>query len=103
MLVGLGKLDQTFPAFDIVFKELDVLGCIRIANEWVLRTLIFSLQIMIFNFSYPTALNLVASGRINVLQTVSHRFSLEDAIKAYVTAKENPTTALKVVIYPNEE
>lgn len=53
-------------------------------------------------FSYPTALNLVASGRVNLLQTVSHNFTLEDAVKAYTTAKENPMTALKVVIHAND-
>lgn len=49
-------------------------------------------------FSYPTALSLVATGQVNVKPLISHRFKLEDTLKAFETAKSGTDGAVKVMI-----
>ena len=49
-------------------------------------------------FSYPKALELVASGQVNVKPLVTHRFSLEESHKAFVTAKTCAEPTIKVMI-----
>lgn len=51
-----------------------------------------------FPISYPTALSMVASGRINVKPLVTHRFKLEETLKAFETAKAGADHAIKVMI-----
>lgn len=49
-------------------------------------------------FSYPVALAMVASGRVNVKPLVTHRFKLEETLKAFETAKTGADNAIKVII-----
>ena len=49
--------------------------------------------------SYPTALQLVASGAVNVKPLVTHRFALEDAVKAFETAHSREGNSVKVMIH----
>lgn len=46
--------------------------------------------------TYPTAIDLVMSGLVDVRSIVTHRFSLEDAIEAFATAQRRE--GIKVVI-----
>ena len=61
-----------------------------------------NLQLELFQlfliFSYPTALQLVASGRVNVKPLITHRFSLEETVKAFETARTGAGGAIKVMI-----
>lgn len=49
-------------------------------------------------FSFPLALEMVANGRIDVKPLVTHRFKLEDARKAFETARQGADNAVKVII-----
>jgi L-iditol 2-dehydrogenase len=57
------------------------------------RSLIYSIT-----FSYPVALDLVASGRVNVKPLVTHRFKLEETVQAFETARTGAGGAIKVMI-----
>ena len=48
--------------------------------------------------SYPTALSMVASGQVDVKPLVTHRFTLEDSLRAFETAHTGAGGAIKVVI-----
>jgi L-iditol 2-dehydrogenase len=43
-------------------------------------------------------LQLVASGRVNVKPLITHRFSLEETVKAFETARTGAGGAIKVMI-----
>ena len=46
--------------------------------------------------SYPTALAMIASGKVNVKPLVTHRFKLEESIKAFEAAKRGE--GIKIMI-----
>lgn len=48
--------------------------------------------------SYPIALDLVASGRVNVKPLITHRFKLEETVGAFETARTGAGGAIKVMI-----
>jgi L-iditol 2-dehydrogenase len=79
-LVGLGKPDVTLPLVNALVREVDIRGVFRYAN------------------CYPTALSMIASGQINVKPLVTHRFALEDSLKAFETAKDVNSKSIKVMI-----
>uniref|UniRef100_A0A0B6Z6E7 Sorbitol dehydrogenase n=1 Tax=Arion vulgaris TaxID=1028688 RepID=A0A0B6Z6E7_9EUPU len=66
--VGFGSKTVDFPILSAVFKELDIRGMIR------------------FNNSYPTVIEAISSGKVDVKQLISHRFTLENALQAYDTS-----------------
>lgn len=49
-------------------------------------------------FSYPIALEMIASKKIDVRPLVTHRFQLEETLKAFETAKTGAGGAIKVII-----
>lgn len=55
-------------------------------------------------FSYPTALQLVSKGLVNVKALISHRFTIDESLKAFQTAASRDTKAVKVIIQcePNQ-
>ena len=56
-------------------------------------------RIMTYLFrSYPTALELVATGKVNVKPLITHRFKLEESVKAFETARTGDGGAIKVMI-----
>lgn len=57
----------------------------------------------LFDFSYPLALAMVATGQVNVKQLVTHNFGLEDTLKAYETAKTGTGNPIKVMIHCNKK
>ncbi|XP_063722701.1 sorbitol dehydrogenase-like [Symsagittifera roscoffensis] len=78
-LVGLAPSDDlTLPMITASCKEVSITGVFRYAN------------------CYPTALNLVASGKVDVKKLVTHRFDLKDSIKAFATTFNGE--GVKVVI-----
>lgn len=80
MLVGMGKAEINFPIVDALVREVDIRGNFRYVN------------------CYPTALELVASGKVNVKPLITHRFKLEEAHKAFATTGSGSDNAIKVMI-----
>lgn len=52
---------------------------------------------------YPRAIRLVASGEVDVASIVTHRFTLEEAGRAFELQSECRDGALKSIIVPNED
>lgn len=82
--VGMGKDDVNFPITKCIVKEITVLGSFRYCHG-----------------DYPLAVQLVASGKIDVKQLVTNRFTFKEAEKAYKTAAEGK--AIKIIIDGPEE
>lgn len=80
VLVGMGKPDISLPVLEMGIRELDVRGVFRYAN------------------TYSTALELVASGKVQMKRLVTHRFKMTDAEDAFETARDRASKAIKVVI-----
>lgn len=53
--------------------------------------------------SYPTALEMIASGAVNVKPLVTHHFDLEETLNAFQTANDPKSGAIKVMIKCNVE
>jgi L-iditol 2-dehydrogenase len=64
----------------VLEKELDVRGVNRYAN------------------TYPTAIALMASGKLDVRPLVSHRFPFDQVVEAFGFAVEHPDETIKVMI-----
>ena len=54
--------------------------------------------VFLFYFSYPTALEMISCGRVDVKPLVTHRFTLEDSLKAFEASRTAQDGAIKVVI-----
>ncbi|KAK3093228.1 hypothetical protein FSP39_012974 [Pinctada imbricata] len=80
VMVGRGSGDLPLPMNIAMTKEVDIKGIFRYAN------------------CYPAALEFVASGAVDVKKLVSHRFSLEDTVQAFLTASSRDAKAVKVII-----
>jgi L-iditol 2-dehydrogenase len=81
LLVGLGSDDMNLPVSHIQNNEIIVTGVFRYANTW------------------PIAIDLVASGKVNLDAIVTHHFGLTD-VEDGLRATANPD-AMKVMIHPN--
>ncbi|KAK5638777.1 hypothetical protein RI129_013072 [Pyrocoelia pectoralis] len=82
VLVGLGgKPTMNIPISDILLREVDVRGIFRYVN------------------AYPIALEMVASGKIDVKPLITHNYKLEDTMKAFHTSKTGEGNAIKVLIH----
>jgi L-iditol 2-dehydrogenase len=51
---------------------------------------------------YPRAINLIETGKVDVVSMVSHRVSLDETPSAFKALAENAPGYIKVLIYPNE-
>ena len=78
--IGHGAPEVPVPIIDLTVREIDLRGVFRYAN------------------SYQAALDLVASGRINVKPLITHRFTLKQTLKAFETAYNRDEGAIKVLI-----
>jgi len=82
ILVGLGNDDVELPVSFIQNREIWVSGVFRYANTW------------------PLAIDLVASGRVDLDSLVTARFSLADAERALTIGRE--PGQLKAIVYPGQ-
>jgi L-iditol 2-dehydrogenase len=80
ILVGLGNDDLELPVSFIQNREIWVSGVFRYANTW------------------PLAIELVASGRVDLDALVTARFGLADAERALTIGRESGQ--LKAIVYP---
>jgi len=67
VLVGMGKPEFTLPILEAEIREVDIRGVFRYVN------------------AYPVAVNLLAGGQIDVKPLITHRFHINDAVKAFDT------------------
>ena len=79
-VIGVGKNEMTIPFMRLSVREIDLQFQYRYSNTW------------------PRAIRLVQSGVIDMKKLVTHRFQLEDAVKAFETAADARTGAIKVQI-----
>jgi L-iditol 2-dehydrogenase len=79
-VIGVGKNEMNIPFMRLSVREIDLQFQYRYCNTW------------------PRAIRLVQSGIINMKKLVTHRFQLEDAVKAFETAANPRTGAIKVQI-----
>ncbi|RAL05443.1 NAD(P)-dependent alcohol dehydrogenase [Aspergillus ibericus CBS 121593] len=84
-VIGVGKNEMTIPFMRLSTWEIDLQYQYRYCNTW------------------PRAIRLVKNGVIDLKKLVTHRFPLEDAIKAFETAANPRTGAIKVQIMSSEE
>ncbi|MCK6066206.1 MULTISPECIES: NAD(P)-dependent alcohol dehydrogenase [Microbacterium] len=81
VLVGMGGNTLEVPIAMIQHREITLTGTFRYVNTW------------------PTAIQLVASGTIEVASLVTGRFGLEDVEKALMQSKTDPV-AIKTMVIP---
>ena len=79
VLVGMGTATPIGVPLADVFREVDIRGVFRYPN------------------CYTKAIELVASGAVNVGRIITHRFNLENAIEAFKVAV-NDKSAIKIMI-----
>jgi len=80
-IIGVGKNEQAFPFMHLSANEIDISLQYRYANQ------------------YPKAIRLVAGGLIDLKPLVTHRFKLEEAVKAFHVAADPTQGAIKVQIH----
>lgn len=80
-VIGVGKSEMKFPFMRLSTREVDLKFQYRYANTW------------------PKAIRLVDSGIVGrIRRLVTHRFTLEEAIKAFETSADLKSGAIKVQI-----
>jgi len=80
-VVGVGKSEITFPFMRMSTREVDVRFQYRYANTW------------------PRAIRLVEAGVLSdVRKLVTHRFPIEEAVRAFETSADPKSGAIKVQI-----
>jgi len=81
VLVGMGGDEVPLPLSVVQERELELTGTFRYANTW------------------PTAIDLVTSGRVDLDRLVTGTYDLADAAQA-LTASRRDETAVKAVVRP---
>ncbi|XP_042868055.1 sorbitol dehydrogenase-like [Penaeus japonicus] len=82
--VGRGNYDVTLPLVVGAAKEMDIRGIFRYAN------------------CYPAALAMVSSGLVDVKPLVTHRFSINEVLEAFHTAKGGAAIKVMIRVDPQE-
>jgi len=77
----MGKDNVEFPIAIACLRNLTIRGSIRYTAG-----------------CYPTAVDLVASGRIDVKRLITHRFKFENANDAFALVRRREENVIKVII-----
>lgn len=70
VVVGLSSEMVSIPLMNAAVREVDIRGVFRYCNTW------------------PMAIAMLASGKVNVKPLVTHRFPLEQAMQAFETTRQ---------------
>jgi len=80
-VVGVGRDEMRFPFMRLSTREVDLRFQYRYANTW------------------PKAIRLVDGGVLgDIRRLVTHRFPIEDAVRAFETSADMKSGAIKVLI-----
>ncbi|NXH22431.1 DHSO dehydrogenase, partial [Bucco capensis] len=85
VLVGLGPEMVTVPIVNAAVREVDIRGIFRYCNTW------------------PVAIALLSSKRINVKPLVTHRFPLEKALEAFETTRRGEGVKVMLKCDPTDQ
>ena len=103
VLVGMGS--QKLDVQPILTKELDMVGvfryCSKSSRSLSLRLLFRKSHRSRCTDTYPTCLDLLATGKIDVKPMITHHFPLDQINEAINTGLTDPT-AIKVIVHPNQ-
>ncbi|KAI9481699.1 MAG: chaperonin 10-like protein [Benjaminiella poitrasii] len=80
VLVGMGASVQALSVADISAREVDVRGVMRYCN------------------TYPTAIEMLASGKVDLKRLITHRYDFKNALSAFQHVREGREGTIKVVI-----
>ncbi|XP_015440363.1 PREDICTED: sorbitol dehydrogenase-like isoform X1 [Dufourea novaeangliae] len=83
VLVGMGAPEVQIPLINALIREVDIRGVFRYAND------------------YADALDLVATGKVDVKPLITHNYKLEDTLAAFETSKSGQGNVIKVMIHCN--
>jgi L-iditol 2-dehydrogenase len=83
VLVGMGGDEVRLPLAYVQDRELMITGAFRYANTW------------------PTAIQLVASGRVDLDSMVTGHYGLHD-VEAALTASRSDPTSVKAIVRPGD-
>ncbi|XP_076109945.1 sorbitol dehydrogenase-like [Mytilus galloprovincialis] len=83
VMVGRCQGNTSIPYNVAATKQVDIKGLFRYVN------------------CYPTALEMVESGRIDLKDFVTHRFDMTETVKAFETVDDKAMKAIKVIINCN--
>ncbi|XP_028561921.2 sorbitol dehydrogenase isoform X2 [Podarcis muralis] len=85
VLVGLGPEMVTLPIVNAAVREVDIRGVFRYCNTW------------------PMAIAMLASKKVNVQPLVTHRFPLEKAVEAFETTKKGLGIKIMLKCDPSDQ
>ncbi|XP_041034382.1 sorbitol dehydrogenase-like [Carcharodon carcharias] len=85
VLVGMGKPSTNIPVLDLIIREIDIRAVFRYCNTW------------------PVAVDMLASKKIDVKPLVTHRFPLEEALEAFETTKKGVGIKVMLKCDPNNQ
>ncbi|XP_054155364.1 sorbitol dehydrogenase-like [Oppia nitens] len=80
-IVGLGGLKSTVPLVHTAMREIDLIGVCRFKDD------------------YPLAIELIASGKVNLKPLITHKFPITEAIEALKFMKKNVEGSLKIMVH----
>ncbi|XP_062565769.1 sorbitol dehydrogenase-like isoform X2 [Armigeres subalbatus] len=83
-LVGLGNDDVKVPMVDAISREINILTAMR------------------FNHDFPAALEIVASGYVNIKPLASHHFDLKNVHEAFRVASEGEGNKVLIHLVPRD-
>uniref|UniRef100_A0A8D0GLA0 Sorbitol dehydrogenase n=1 Tax=Sphenodon punctatus TaxID=8508 RepID=A0A8D0GLA0_SPHPU len=85
VLVGVGPEMVTVPIVNAALREVDIKGVFRYCNTW------------------PMAISMLASKRVNVQSLVTHRFPLEQALDAFETTRRGLGVKVMLKCDPSDQ
>ncbi|XP_066994502.2 sorbitol dehydrogenase [Anabrus simplex] len=81
VMVGVGPPEIKAPLLSACLREVDIKTIFRYCND------------------YPAALAMLASGKVNVKQLITHNYKLEEALQAFQTARSGVGNPIKIMVH----